>query len=140
MRAVVAVIVAVLLALPTAAQWSGSKSRNWGATGGWTSTTKPSGASLTINAMPYTRTVTCGSYTLTGSASGAGAVSWSASPSGASGSCTGTTSWSCVVSVAPDATGEAALARERLTMATVLEVDPAAELAAREWNHCPEEP
>lgn len=64
------------------------------------------GPTLTIAAMPYARTVTCGSYTLTGSASGAGAVSWSASPSGASGSCTGTTSWSCVVSVAPDATGE----------------------------------
>lgn len=63
-------------------------------------------ATLTIDAMPYARTVTCGSYTLTGSASGAGAVSWSASPSGASGACTGTTSWSCVVSVAPDATGE----------------------------------
>lgn len=66
----------------------------------------PSGPTVTIAAMPYTRTVTCGSYTLTGTASGAGAVSWSASPSGASGACTGTTSWSCVVSVAPDATGE----------------------------------
>lgn len=64
------------------------------------------GPTVTIAAMPYARTVTCGSYTLTGSASGAGAVSWSASPSGASGSCTGTTSWSCVVAVAPDATGE----------------------------------
>jgi len=64
------------------------------------------GPALTIAAMPYTRTVTCGSYTLTGTASGAGAVSWSASPSGASGACTGTTSWSCVVAVAPDATGE----------------------------------
>jgi hypothetical protein len=63
-------------------------------------------STLTIDAMPYARTVTCGSYTLTGSASGAGAVSWSASPSGASGACTGTTSWSCVVSVAPDAAGE----------------------------------
>lgn len=62
---------------------------------------------VTIDAMPYTRTVTCtGSYTLTGTASGAGAVSWASSPSGDSGACTGTTSWSCAVAVSPDATGE----------------------------------
>jgi hypothetical protein len=64
-------------------------------------------AALVIDAMPYARTVTCSDYTLTGTASGgSGAVSWSASPSGASGACTGTTSWSCVVDVAPDAVGE----------------------------------
>ena len=34
-----------------------------------------------------------------------GAVSWSASPSGASGACTGTDSFSCVVDVDPDAVG-----------------------------------
>jgi hypothetical protein len=56
--------------------------------------------------MPYARTVTCSDYTLTGSAPGAGAVSWSASPSGDSGVCTGTTSWTCVVNVDPDASGE----------------------------------
>lgn len=97
--------VVALLAYPAASQTIGQQS---GILGGDSGFLRTSGAtsSLTINAMPYTRTVTCGSYTLTGSASGAGAVSWSASPSGASGSCTGTTSWSCVVSVAPDATGE----------------------------------
>jgi hypothetical protein len=64
-------------------------------------------AAVTIDAMPFTRTVTCSTYTLTGTASGgSGAVSWSASPSGASGACTGTTSWSCVVDVDPDAVGE----------------------------------
>ena len=69
----------------------------------------PSGAtasSITIAALPYARTVTCSSYTLTGTAPGAGAVTWSASPSGASGACTGTSSWSCVVDVDPDAVGE----------------------------------
>lgn len=64
------------------------------------------GSSVVIAALPYARTVTCGSYTLTGTAPGAGAVTWSASPSGSSGSCTGTTSWSCVVDVDPDASGE----------------------------------
>lgn len=34
---------------------------------------------------------------------------------------------------------QAALARERLTMAVVLEGDPAPELAARNWTTCPEE-
>jgi hypothetical protein len=63
-------------------------------------------ASVTIDAMPFTRTVTCSTYTLTGTATGTGAVSWSASPSGASGACTGTDSWSCVVDVDPDAVGE----------------------------------
>lgn len=33
---------------------------------------------------------------------------------------------------------QAALARERLTMATVIEGDPAGELAAREWGACPD--
>ncbi len=64
------------------------------------------GSSVVIAALPYARTVTCGSYTLTGTAPGGGAVTWSASPSGSSGSCTGTTSWSCVVDVDPDASGE----------------------------------
>jgi hypothetical protein len=63
-------------------------------------------ASVTIDAMPFARTVTCSTYTLTGTATGSGAVTWSASPSGASGACTGTDSWSCVVDVDPDAVGE----------------------------------
>jgi len=61
---------------------------------------------LAINALPYSRTTASGSYTLTGTAKASGAVSWSASPSGASGSCSGTSSWSCVVSITPDAVGE----------------------------------
>ena len=62
---------------------------------------------VTIGAMPFTRTVTCtGSYTLTGTSTGATSVAWAAEPSGESGACTGTDSWSCVVAVSPDATGE----------------------------------
>jgi len=98
--------VVALLAYPAASQTIGQQSGIMGGDGGFFRPVGGATSTLTIDAMPYARTVTCGSYTLTGSASGAGAVSWSASPSGASGSCTGTTSWSCVVSVAPDATGE----------------------------------
>ena len=62
---------------------------------------------LAIAAQPFARTVTCtGARTLTGTATGAGAVTWSASPDGASGACTGTTSWSCPVAVSPNAAGE----------------------------------
>lgn len=62
---------------------------------------------MRIDAQPFTRTVTCtGSRTITGTATGAGAVTWSASPDGASGACTGTTSWSCPVAVSPNAAGE----------------------------------
>lgn len=64
------------------------------------------GPAVTIDAQPFTRTVTCSDYTLTGTAPGAGAVTWAASPSGDSGACTGTTSWSCVVNVDPNAVGE----------------------------------
>lgn len=98
--------VVALLAYPAASQTIGEQSGIMGGDSGFLRPVGGAPATLTIDAMPYARTVTCGSYTLTGSASGAGAVSWSASPSGESGSCTGTTSWSCVVSVAPDATGE----------------------------------
>ena len=64
-------------------------------------------SSLTIDAMPYTRTVTCtGTYTLTGTATGGGAVTWAASPSGDSGACTGTGSWSCDAAVSPNVAGE----------------------------------
>ena len=63
-------------------------------------------ASVTIDAPAYTRTVTASSYTLTGTSTGSGAVTWSASPSGSSGACTGTDTWSCVVTVTPDAVGE----------------------------------
>jgi hypothetical protein len=65
------------------------------------------GDTVTIDAMPYERTVTCGSYTVTGDYTGA-LPSWTASPSGASGSCsdTGGGGFSCVVDVDPDAVGE----------------------------------
>ncbi len=63
-------------------------------------------ASVTLDAPAYTRTVTASSYTLTGTSTGSGAVSWAASPSGASGACTGTDTFSCDVTVTPDATGE----------------------------------
>ena len=69
----------------------------------------PSGNTVTIDLTEptYERPVTCtGSYTLTGTATGATSVTWYASPSGDSGACTGTSSWSCAVSVAPDAAGE----------------------------------
>ena len=63
--------------------------------------------SVTIDTQPFTRTVTCtGSYTLTGTATDVTSVAWAASPSGESGACTGTTSWSCAVAVSPDASGQ----------------------------------
>jgi hypothetical protein len=64
--------------------------------------------SVTIDALPYERTVTCtGTYALTGTFSGA-VPSWSASPSGESGSCSdsGGGNYSCNVTVSPDAAGE----------------------------------
>jgi len=68
-----------------------------------------SGAStVTIDAMPYTRTVTCDTYTVTGYYTGTAPTTWSASPSGDTGSCTDTGggTFSCVVDVDPDASGE----------------------------------
>jgi len=97
--------VVALLAYPSHARILGQQTGLMGSEDGiW----RPAitGPAVIIDALPYARTVTCSSYTLTGTAPGAGAVTWSASPSGASGSCTGTTSWSCVVDVDPDATGE----------------------------------
>lgn len=65
------------------------------------------GPAVRIDAMPFARTVTCsGDYEVTGTAPGAGAVTWAASPDGASGACAGTTSWACIVAVAPNALGE----------------------------------
>jgi hypothetical protein len=96
--------VVALLAYPAGAQVIGQETAIMGGEAGFL---RPSGGpAIVIDAMPYARTVTCSDYTLTGSAPGAGAVSWSASPSGDSGVCTGTTSWTCVVNVDPDASGE----------------------------------
>lgn len=62
---------------------------------------------LVMTALPWTRTVTCtGSVTITGTATNVTSVAWSASPDGASGACTGTTSWSCAAAVSPNADGE----------------------------------
>ena len=63
---------------------------------------------LTIDAMPYERTVTCDTYTVTGTFTGSAPTTWSASPSGDTGSCTDTGggTFSCVVDVDPDASGE----------------------------------
>jgi hypothetical protein len=96
--------VVALLAYPAGAQVIGQETAIMGGEAGFL---RPSGGpAVVIDAMPYARTVTCSDYTLTGSAPGAGAVSWSASPSGDSGVCTGTTSWTCVINVDPDASGE----------------------------------
>ena len=100
--------VVALLAYPAASQTIGQQS---GIMGGEAGFLRPVGgapsATLTIDAMPYARTVTCGSYTLTGTYTGS-VPTWSASPSGESGSCSdsGGGTFSCVVSVAPDASGE----------------------------------
>jgi hypothetical protein len=65
-------------------------------------------STVTIDAMPYTRTVTCDTYTVTGTYTGTAPTTWSASPSGDTGSCTdlGGGTFSCVVDVDPDASGE----------------------------------
>lgn len=61
-----------------------------------------------IDAMPYERTVTCDTYTLTGTFTGSAPTAWSASPSGDTGSCTDTGggTFSCLVDVDPDDSGE----------------------------------
>jgi hypothetical protein len=104
MRGLAALVLAGVLVAPASfAQILGDQS---GLLGGDAGFLRSSGPSVTIDAMPFARTVTCSDYTLTGTAPGAGAVSWAASPSGASGACTGTTSWSCVVDVNPANVGE----------------------------------
>ena len=99
-------LVVLLLAAPASfAQILGDESGRMGGEAGFFRPT--SAPAVRIDAQPFTRTVTCtGSRTLTGTATGAGAVTWSASPDGASGACTGTTSWSCPVAVSPNAAGE----------------------------------
>lgn len=98
--------VVALLAYPSHARVLGQQTGIMGSDDGvW----RPAitSASVTIAAMPYARTVTCSSYTLTGTFTGS-TPTWSASPSGASGSCsdTGGGTFSCVVDVDPDAVGE----------------------------------
>jgi len=64
----------------------------------------PSNGVFALDPMPFTSTVTCSTYTVTGSAPIE--PTWSASPSGASGACTGSDSFSCVVDVNPANVGE----------------------------------
>jgi hypothetical protein len=98
-------LVVLLLVAPAAfAQILGDQSGIMGGEAGFFRPT--SSLAVRIDAMPFARTVTCSDYTLTGTAPGAGAVTWAASPSGDSGACTGTTSWLCVVNVDPNAVGE----------------------------------
>lgn len=63
---------------------------------------------ITIDALPYARTVSCGSYTVTGEYVSSAPTGWTAAPSGDSGVCTdlGAGLFSCVVTVAPDAVGD----------------------------------
>jgi hypothetical protein len=65
---------------------------------------EPSNGVFALDAMPFTRTVTCSTYTVTGTSPVE--PTWSASPSGASGACTGSESFSCVVDVNPTNVGE----------------------------------
>lgn len=99
--------VVALLAYPAGAQIIGQQSGIMGGDSGFLRPVGGAPATLTLDAMPYTRTVTCGSYTLTGTYTG-NVPTWSASPSGESGSCSdsGGGAFSCVVSIAPDASGE----------------------------------
>ncbi len=73
-------------------------------------TDAPSGNDVTIDLTEptYERPVTCtGEYTLTGTATGATSVTWRAEPNGGDPvACTGTSSWSCAVTISPDAAGE----------------------------------
>lgn len=99
-------MISLLLAFYMNAQILGGQSQILGGSSGVFR--QLSSNTVSITTLPFERTVTCtGTYTLTGTASGSPAsVSWSASPSGASGACTGTSSWSCAVAIAPDAIGE----------------------------------
>ena len=105
MRAVALLLAGVLVAPASFAQHLGDQT---GIMGGESGFFDPGvRVPLSIEAQPFARTVTCtGARTLTGTATGAGAVTWAASPDGASGACTGTTSWSCPVAVSPNAAGE----------------------------------
>lgn len=63
---------------------------------------------ISITALPYTRTVAMGSITISGTTTNTPtSITWSASPSGESGTVTGDlTNWSCSVAISPNASGE----------------------------------
>jgi hypothetical protein len=100
--------VVALLAYPAQAQVIGQESAILGGESGFFRPTAGGEDTVTIDAMPYTRTVTCDTYTVTGTYTGTAPTTWSASPSGDTGSCTdlGGGTFSCVVDVDPDASGE----------------------------------
>ena len=100
--------VVALLAYPAHAQVIGQESAILGGEDGFFRPTGGGESTVTIDAMPYTRTVTCDTYTVTGTFTGTAPTGWSASPSGDTGSCTdlGSGTFSCVVDVDPDASGE----------------------------------
>lgn len=98
-----------LLAYPAQAQIIGQQSGIMGGEAGFLAPSGTAAAStVTLDAMPYERTVTCSDYTVTGTWTGSAPTTWTASPSGDSGACsdTGGGTFSCVVDVAPDASGE----------------------------------
>lgn len=73
----------------------------------WTGVSPQGTVTITPTAPAYERPVTCtGSYTLTGSTTNADVVTWSALPGGEQGTCTGTSSYSCTISISPDVAGE----------------------------------
>lgn len=100
--------VVALLAYPAHAQVIGQESAILGGEDGFFRPTGGGESTVTIDAMPYTRTVTCDTITVTGTYTGTAPTGWSASPSGDTGSCTdlGGGTFSCVVDVDPDASGE----------------------------------
>jgi hypothetical protein len=100
--------VVALLAYPAQAQVIGQESAILGGESGFFRPTAGGEDTVTIDAMPYTRTVTCDTYTVTGTYTGTAPTTWSASPSGDTGSCTdlGGGTFSCDVDVDPDASGE----------------------------------
>lgn len=97
-----------LLAYPAQAQIIGQQSGILGGEDGFLKVTAAAADTVTLDAMPYERTVTCSDYTVTGTFTGTAPTTWTASPSGDSGACsdTGGGTFSCVVDVAPDASGE----------------------------------
>lgn len=104
-------MIALLFALAINSQILGNQTQILGTDDGFFTNYATLGGSAPVPtnaALPFTRTVTCtGSITITGSATNTPtSVTWAASPDGASGSCTGTSSYSCAVAVAPNAAGE----------------------------------
>jgi hypothetical protein len=102
--------VVALLAYPAGAQVIGQETAIMGGEAGFF---RPSGgggggSTVTIDALPYERTVSCDTYTVTGTFTGTAPTGWTADPSGDSGACTDTGggTFECVVDVDPDSVGD----------------------------------